>query len=407
MTPTQVTRAGEGESRMYPLAQGTVVGPLEPEVDYLSVEAVSWFINRDSSWFNDWSASGAISIKMDDANRYQVALGAFELDGGARTAPVFDKAVLPQRAFRGGNIEIEVSLTGFKKATALLKMLKSASNASLGIVAGMVQTAGGTGPLQVLTAAGSDLISGVQSVLSESGPDRQPFFPAGAFSFTLSPDDLATEEQFVLLHRGGKLSRASLRIEDRGSGKSVFSGGLALEDGVWLLLKFTKSQRYGGFRPWQDKQRQFTSHLGNLREDVRQGVVSPTQALAALKRGTEKTPTLYDEYLTLRAQIQSDMTITERDATLRSTALSELIFALRAEINSGQVSSGHLSTLGLPVTGQSEAKQRLVLEKQAALVASARSSWESLADAGAASPKWLQGLDAPSAMAYEAKVFLS
>ena len=128
-----------------------------------------------------------IGIDLDQARRrgpLQRSSWVFELDNGAKIAPVFERP-WPQRAFRGGSIEVEVSLTGFEKATTLLKLLKSASRASLDIVAGMVQAAEATGPLKVLTAAGSELVSGVQDVLGESGPGRQPFFPAGALSFTL------------------------------------------------------------------------------------------------------------------------------------------------------------------------------------------------------------------------------
>ena len=362
-------KAGQGESARYYLPTDSGDSPIEPGMDYISIEATSWFINQDSNWFNKWSASGSISIKLDDADRYNVALGVFELDNGAKIAPVFEKAVLPQRAFRGGSIEVEVSLTGFEKATTLLKLLKSASRASLDIVAGMVQAAEATGPLKVLTAAGSELVSGVQDVLGESGPGRQPFFPAGALSFTLSPEDLRADELYVLLHRGSPLSLNQLKVSEQGGRAAVLDGGISLQDGVWMLLKFSKSQRYLGYRQWQDKQDDLKDEISNLRQDVRLGVMTAPQALKQLARGSESKRTLFDRFVEVRTLIQSDSTITGRDATVRITALTDLVTDLRDELKSGTVSGKGLPK---PATRTPDSTARRGLARNAELVARAR-----------------------------------
>lgn len=370
MNSAASAKAGQGNPARYYLPSDSGDTPIEPGMDYISIEATSWFINQDSNWFNKWSASGSISMKLDDgASRYNVALGVFELDNGAKIAPVFEKAVLPQRAFRGGSIEVEVSLTGFEKATTLLKLLKSASRASLDIVAGMVQAAEATGPMKVLTAAGAELVSGVQDVLGESGPGRQAFFPAGALSFTLSPDDLGADELYVLLHRGSPLSHNQLMVTELGGRTAVLDGGISLVDGVWMLLKFSKSQRYLGYRPWQDKQDGLKDEISNLRQDVRLGVITPPQALKQLTRGTESKGTLFDRFVEVRTLIQSDSTITGRDATVRITALTDLIGDLREELKSGKVSGK-----GLPksTSRQPDASARRVLARTAELVAKAR-----------------------------------
>lgn len=80
--------AGQGNIAKYVIKVGEATEPLAREVDYLTVEAVTWFINRQSSWLENWSASGAMSIKLDDASEeYRIAMGAFELSGGLEPHP--------------------------------------------------------------------------------------------------------------------------------------------------------------------------------------------------------------------------------------------------------------------------------------------------------------------------------
>ena len=50
--------AGNGEHRVYRVVVDSASGPLIPNEHYLGVDAVAWFINKQSSWFTDRMASG-------------------------------------------------------------------------------------------------------------------------------------------------------------------------------------------------------------------------------------------------------------------------------------------------------------------------------------------------------------
>lgn len=102
---TTDTRAGMGEHRSYVLkaADAGNAGPIRPNRHYIAVEAASWYVNQDSSWFRERMATGTLTVILEAGpETFEVALGIYELDGGARIAPVADRAILPERVYRGG-----------------------------------------------------------------------------------------------------------------------------------------------------------------------------------------------------------------------------------------------------------------------------------------------------------------
>src|SRR6516162_5684677 len=108
----QNLKAGQGEH------QATLIGgpadpmPLTPQKHYLAVDVAGWFVNQESGWFKDRLATGTLTLNVGGSESYHVALGLYELKGGARVAPVFGKPVLPERVYRGGPISVQAVISG-------------------------------------------------------------------------------------------------------------------------------------------------------------------------------------------------------------------------------------------------------------------------------------------------------
>lgn len=329
------TEAGKGEHRVYRIvpADAGDQTKLTPGKHYLGIDAVAWFINKQSSWFTDRISSGTLDVKLASGlEKYQAALGTFELKGGSKVAPVFERPMIPDRNFRGGGITLAASLTSIKKDTAVGGMLKSAANASLGIVAGMVQTATLTGPAKLLTAAGEDLIGGVKKVLSETGEKREPFFDFSGLEYTLLPGSVVGPEIYLLLHRGATLAEKDLTVRTSGQLLLPFYKGVILDDGAWLLLRIRRSSEYSGVRDWYDVARALRGKLSALVDDFSSGAISKEDALKKLKP-TATGDTLFDEYARLRSIIQNDGVLSELEAGLHIAMLRNAVNAAQKAIS--------------------------------------------------------------------------
>jgi hypothetical protein len=321
--PAPITKAGEGEHHVYPIAVDSKDNSrLEAEKHYIGIDAVAWFINKTSTWFSDRIASGTLDITLAGGlEKYQTALGVFELKSGSKTAPVFVRPVLPDRRYRGGPITIAAALTATKGDTAVAGMLKSAASASLGLVAGIVQTASITGPAKLLEAAGNDLVSGVKKMLADTGKKREALFDFSGLEFNMQPEQWVGSENFVLLHRGAKLNQAELAIGRYGDLLLPTWNSQPLEDGAWLLLRLRKSTQYSGYREWFDTAKKWRGKLSALLDDVQLEIVSYESALKRLQPSSTGNQTLFDEYSQLRTLIANDGVLTELEAAGRAGML--------------------------------------------------------------------------------------
>jgi hypothetical protein len=286
-------------------------------------------------------ASGTLDINLSSGQeKYQSGLGTFQLKRGAKTAPVFEQSVLPDRNFVGGVISLNASLTGIKKDTVLAGMLKSAANASLGIVAGMVQTASvagpaagpAGGPTQLLAEAGGELISGIRTVLSDTAPKREPLFDFSGLGFSVQPTSLTGPESFFLFHRGAQLEETKLTIRPSGNLLLPYYGAGPLDDGAWLLLRFRRSDEYSGVRDWFPRARSLRGNLSALVSDVQNDIITKADALKRLKPSVSGDPTLYDQFANLRGVILNDGVLSEREAGLYVGQLQAFFVAARKAI---------------------------------------------------------------------------
>ena len=336
------TEAGEGEHHVYKIV--VTKDPNAPKLTagmhYIGVDAVAWFINEESSWFTDRMASGTLQITLSSGlEQYQAALGTFELKGGAKTAPIFEQPVLPDRNFIGGPITLNASLTSIKRDTAIAGLLKSAASASLGIVAGMVQTASATGPAKLLGAAGDELVNGVKKVLSETGEKREPIFDFTGLQFSMQPSALIGDEIFILMHRGASLDEKQLTVKRDGQLLLPFLGKVALDDGAWLLLRLRRSDEYSGARDWYSQARSLRGKIKALVADVESESISKEDAIKQLKPSGTGSSTIFDEFIKLRAIIQNDGVLSEHQAGVFVGDLNAAIAAAKkgiSENNSAQ-----------------------------------------------------------------------
>lgn len=327
--------AGMGEHRVY-LVQDDVPGDtakLTARNHYVGVDAVSWFINKQSSWFTDRMASGTLEIKLAGGlESYQVALGTFELKGGNKVAPVFNRPVLPDRNYRGGGITFVATLSSIGKDTAIAGLLKSAADASLGVAAGMVDTATLAGPTKLLTTAGSDILGGVRTLLKDTGENREPLFDFNGLEFTMMPDALVGPRMYLLLHRGTELNENELKIRNAGQFQVPFYRGSRLDDGAWLLLRIRRSDEYSGVREWFESARSMRLHITAIVDDVASGVLSKEDALKEFRASSSGDKTLFDEFVRLRGVISSDGVLTEREAVFHVGQLRSRFDAARQAI---------------------------------------------------------------------------
>jgi hypothetical protein len=338
------TEAGKGEHRVYRIVPNSPDhDPLMANHHYFGVDAVAWFINKDSSWFTDRMASGTLDLSIASVEKYEAALGTFELKDGSHIAPVFDRPVLPDRNYTGGFITFDASLTAIKKDTVIAGILKSAAAASLDVVQGMVQTATAAGPAQILGAAGGELIGGVKKFLSDTKDKREPIFDFSGIEITLQPEKIVGPEIYLLLHRGALLDEKSLSVQPQGQLTLPTVNGVILDDGAWLLLRLRRTLAYSGTRDWFSAARALRNRIDNLVNDFKNNVISQTDALQQLKPSQSGSSTIFDEFLRLRAVIQNDGVLTEQEASLYVGQLRTQIVGATQAIQQG--SPAHLDSL--------------------------------------------------------------
>lgn len=334
--------AGKGEHKAYRIMPEMTedTAQLQARKHYVGVEAVSWYINKESSWFTKRMASGTLEIKLANGlEKYQAALGTFSLKGGARFAPIFLRPVLPDRNYRGGPLTFSVHLTAVKKNTAVGSLLKSAANASLGIVAGMVDTAAVTGPALLLMAASGELVSGVKDILGTSADGREPLFDDNGLEVTIQASDIVGPAVFLLMHRGMSLDQNKLEVRSSGELLIPFYDGALLEDGAWLLLRVRRTDEYSSVRFWFAEARKLRGRIDDLANDVADGVVDKDEALKEFSPSERGDKTIFDEYMRLRAVIRNDGVLTEREAASYVGQLRSRTMQAKSAIEQGKESS--------------------------------------------------------------------
>jgi hypothetical protein len=328
--PPQPTEAGEGnyEKFWFPSTNNARNKKFERFNSYIRVSVVSWFVNKQSSYWTDRMASGTCEVTVGE-EPYSIALGTFALDEGAYTAPIFDKVIVDNRLWVSGDLGIKVFLKANQSDTVLATVLKDMAQSSLGVASSSAATYGtqlASGPYAPLAAAGKTLITSVQNILS-SGKKPLPIFDLGGLDFTTALSLLEGEVNYVLLLRGNRsvVTKDKLAIVESGPNVRVLFNNNQLTDGAWMLLRVANETTYGKVRPWEEPSNALRLEIANLMGKVTNGLVSKIDALTLLLPtpvGTQpsatgtKTKTLGDRVQELESQITNDtlLSVNERSS---------------------------------------------------------------------------------------------
>lgn len=259
-------------------------------------------------------ATGTITIKIGAQESYHVALGLYELKGGARIAPVFDRPLLPERVYRGGPISLQAVISGLQKTNGIGKMLQGVTDAALGVVGTMVQTATLAGPSQLLSSAGGALVGGVRELLNNQTKDFRLFDPTTGVEKAVHPSNLKGPVTYLLLHRGTKLDPKKLKVARENDADIPRYDGKPLEDGVWILLRLRRSSEYPAEPTWLPAVREWIAAVEELADNLSAGSETEASSKAKLAPGGDSGPTLDNRYRELTATIRSDALLTSSEA---------------------------------------------------------------------------------------------
>ncbi len=316
------TPAGEGEHEKYLLEPPEVdesdKEPLAERIHYLGIDSVRWYVNDQRNFLYNKDASGTIKIGLGDET-YEVGLGKYQLKGGARTAPVHDRAVLPNRVYRGGKLTLKVFVRAIKSDRLHTKLLKDMSLASLTVVAGAVSAATASGPLAALLEAGKSLTGGIEEILKQGEKGKTVFDPGGV-DITIGRDQIRGPETYLLVHRGARLLEDKLKLGGTSSNIRVLYEGRRLDDGAWVLFRLRRATRYGYARPWYRDEVAVRGELDDLMSRWRLGGVTADQVHEQLTpRPGEKN--LGNRILEVTGQIGKDPVLSYAESSVRKSAL--------------------------------------------------------------------------------------
>lgn len=322
-------KAGKGtyEPRALKL-EGTPadVTPILARKHYLRIEVPKWFVNNKSDFMNDKIVSGTVEIKIGDEN-YNAILGTFPLSGDNRTSPVFDRALVDNRVYNGGDLTIKVFIKGIKKDTVMGGLLKNLADSALNVAVGQVATMTGFGAVPALNEASKTLTAGVKETLNKGESQYGIFEESGGLEKTFRKADLATwgNETFWLAYRGDTLSGKTVKIIADGQGSyDVQVDNSPLRQGAWVLFRISRESAYGNYRPWMPRAEQARNDLTTLMENWK--LKGKTQAEVKTELGaTLKGDHVTDRILALRSVIESDTVLSLTEQGLEKTKLLTLL----------------------------------------------------------------------------------
>ncbi|MDP2159748.1 MAG: hypothetical protein Q8K02_04655, partial [Flavobacterium sp.] len=253
------TEAGKGNAKTYQVLKTDTdnSASFEPKKHYLRVDAVSWYLNKESNFWKSFIASGAMQIKLPNEN-YEVGLGTYKLDDGMKVAPIFNRPIIHERVYLGGSLTINVTIQAIKKDTLLSKILKDLGNSTVDVVTGAIQGATFAGPTPSLLEVSKSLTSNIKEILNQ-GEKKIDFFTV---ENTFHLNKFTGTENYILLHRGAELIQDKLKIKTTDNHNVELTyNGKPLDDGAWVLLRISRIDKYSGLRPWYISGRSIKSEI--------------------------------------------------------------------------------------------------------------------------------------------------
>jgi len=300
--------------------------------DYISMDAVCWYVNAKSNSFDDKIVSGTLRVSMGSES-YGAVLGEYKLKAGAKMAPLFNEPLICTRVYRGERPQVVLLLSGVKKSTAVGALLRELGTASLGIARGAIQAASPAGPSKLLMNAGQQLLSGAEQLLTGSGT-LELVNPTG-IKCTLDESHMKGPTNFILLHRGTDLATHTVSIRElAGQAPTVLCDGQPLTDGAWVLVKVRRECRFAGPRPWEDLTRLAVARLDNLMQDW---LLQPTQEKRAdvltrvVPSPGDDTLNEADLMMAARTQIETDAALTDMQRVYEKLKLVAFLLLARRQ----------------------------------------------------------------------------
>ena len=329
------TEAGTGNVGTYHLRKEGAVSsaPFELRKHYLRVDAVNWYVNKESNFWKTFIASGALQIKLANEN-YEVGLGTYKLDEGMKTAPIFNRPIIEDRVFMGGAMTISILTQAIKKDTLLSKILKDLGNSTVDVVTGAIKSATVSGPAASLLEVSKSLTSNIKDIL-EQGDKKIEFF---SIEDTFQLSKFQGDENYILLHRGAKLDKNKLKITDTDKHKiDLTYNGHFLDDGAWVLLRISRIDKYSGVRPWYIKARGIRTEIDTFMDAFEFGAMSKEQALKQLTPSDQDPNNLASKVMELMSIIRNDFVLSYRDSLLESGMYRNLLQAAKTAVSTNNI----------------------------------------------------------------------
>ncbi|MEX0315160.1 MAG: hypothetical protein AB3N18_13360 [Allomuricauda sp.] len=300
----------------------------EPRKHYLRIDTISWYVNKQSTFWKDFIASGTLQIKVAN-DVFDIGLGTYKLDKGLKVAPIFNRPIIADRVYNGGDLTIQSSIGAIKKDTLFGKILKDLANSTVDVATGAIQAASITGPAAGLLDVSTSLTNNIKEILGQ-GKSKIEF---ANIEDTFQLSKLFGNENFVLIHRGSMIKKEDLKLTSDGEHKlNLLYKGKPLEDGVWLLLRITRVDKYSGVRPWFNKAREIRTEILKFMDAFDFGGISAEAAMAQLTPSEENPNNLASQIMELVAIIRNDFVLSFRDALIESAEFINLLKNARLAI---------------------------------------------------------------------------
>lgn len=325
--------AGQGGAKTYSLQiendPNNNTAPFEARKHYVRIEAIGWYVNKQSNFWTDYIASGTLKIKIAD-ELYEVGLGTYKLDAGMKTAPIFNRPLIEDRAFYGGSLTLNAYTRAIKKDTLLGGLLKDLGSSTIDIVNGAIQGASLVGPAAGLLNVSKGLSSNIKEIL-EKGEKQVDLF---SVEDTYQLSQMRGNENYILLHRGSKLDPTKLKVNRVGSQNvSLAYNNGDLEDGVWVLLRLSRIDKYSGVRPWFSTARTLRADMDKFIDNFELGAISKEKALEQLTPSDQDPNSIASKFMELITLIRNDYVLSYRDALRESAEFRTLLDAARTAVN--------------------------------------------------------------------------
>lgn len=306
--------------------------------NYIRIEEIAWYVNAQGDVLKDRMVSGTVKVQIGSES-YESALPMYDLKGGTRTAPLFNRTVLYNRVYPGGDVKMTIFMGGIKKNTALGDLLTNLAKTAVDIGVGKVGTITSIGTNPALAAASQTLSGSIQGLLKTGESQYGIFQQNNGLEYTFKTD-LSGSENFLLAYRGDPLIESQVKIVSVGNtGYEVTVNDTPLAQGAWVLFRITRMDAYNDVRPWTDKARKIKTALDELMDNWRVSAITKAEVVKSLTATTTSNSTA-DKLLAIRSEINADLALTASERTKWAGELVSLLLIAQEAAQEANATAG-------------------------------------------------------------------